>query len=48
MTDPGDVGTSCPAMGSMGIHTESYYDEGICQLCGEQGPTIEEEEEEKE
>jgi hypothetical protein len=26
--------SSCPTMGSGGVHTDSYYDDGICQTCG--------------
>jgi hypothetical protein len=37
--------TDCPAMGSLGIHTEGYYEGFTCQLCGQIGPKEEEEEE---
>jgi hypothetical protein len=48
MVEPNELGTSCPAMGSLGIHTEGYYEGEICQLCGEKGPPPTAEDEDQE
>lgn len=41
---PDDGEKSCPAMGTGGVHTDSYYDGGGCALCGATGYKDEEEE----
>ena len=29
-----EIDPPCPAMGSLGIHTEGYYDGDRCEWCG--------------